>query len=116
MNQTCKQNQTAKRTQMNAVYEKPTAGLYSARNSLKPINFYCASPRAQLVQIAGDFNHWQPMPMHKQVDGLWFVQVLLAHGHHLYHFLVDGRPTLDPQALGTARDGSNQPVSLVAVS
>jgi 1,4-alpha-glucan branching enzyme len=101
---------------MNAVYEKPASQLYSAGNSLKPINFYCAAPAARSVQIAGDFNHWHPVPMHQQVDGWWFVQLLLAHGHHQYRFLVDGQPTLDPQASGTTRDGHNQPVSLIAVS
>jgi 1,4-alpha-glucan branching enzyme len=101
---------------MNVVSDRPANQLYSARNSLKPTNFYYAAPAAKSVQIAGDFNYWRPQPMHLQVDGWWFVQVLLHHGHHLYHFLVDGQPTLDPQASGTARDGDNQPVSLVAVS
>jgi 1,4-alpha-glucan branching enzyme len=101
---------------MNAVYDKPASQLYSARNSLKPTNFYCAAPSARSVQIAGDFNYWHPVPMHQQVDGCWFVQLLLAHGHHQYRFLVDGQPTLDPQASGTTRDSDNQPVSLIAVS
>lgn len=101
---------------MNAAIDKPASQLYSARNSLKPINFYCAAPGAKLVQIAGDFNHWYPVPMHQRVDGWWFVQVLLAHGHHQYRFLVDGEPMLDPQASGTTHDSDNQPVSLVAVS
>ncbi len=54
--------------------------------------------------------------MSRRVDGWWFIQVELPHGHHQYRFLVDGQPTLDPQASGTARDDDNQPVSLVAVS
>jgi 1,4-alpha-glucan branching enzyme len=101
---------------MNAIYGAPARQLYSARNSLKPVNFYCAAPGAKSVEIAGDFNHWQPAPMHQQVDGWWFVQLLLAHGHHQYRFVVDGRPTLDPQASGTTRDTDNQPVSLIPVS
>ena len=102
---------------MNAViYDKPASELYSARNSLKPTNFYCDAPSAKSVQIAGDFNQWHPVPMHQRVDGWWFIQMLLPHGHHQYHFLVDGRPTLDPQASGTARDDDNHPVSLLAVS
>ena len=101
---------------MNALCDKTVSQVYSARNSLKPTNFYCAAPGAKSVQIAGDFNHWHPVPMHQQVDGWWFVQMLLPHGHHQYHFLVDGQPTLDPQASGTARNDDNQPVSLVAVS
>ena len=102
---------------MNAViYDKPASELYSARNSLKPTNFYCDATSAKSVQIAGDFNQWHPVPMHQRVDGWWFIQILLPHGHHQYHFLVDGQPTLDPQASGTARDDDNHPVSLVAVS
>jgi hypothetical protein len=40
----------------------------------------------------------------------------LGHGHHQYRFLVDGRPTLDPRAMGTGRDEANDPVSIIAVS
>jgi 1,4-alpha-glucan branching enzyme len=101
---------------MNAVYDQPKSELYSARNSLKPINFYCAAPDAKTVQIAGDFNHWHPVSMHQQLDGWWFIQLLLAHGHHQYRFLVDGEPMLDPQASGMTRDSDNEPVSLIAVS
>ncbi len=100
---------------MNAVIDKRASELYSARNSLRPTNFYCSAPGAKSVELAGDFNHWQPTPMRQRVDGWWFIQVELPHGHHQYHFLVDGQPTLDPQASGTARDEDNQPVSLVAV-
>ena len=101
---------------MYAVYDKSGSELCSARNSLKPFNFYCAAPRAKSVHIAGDFNHWHPMPMRKREDGWWFIQVLLAHGHHQYRFLVDGEPMLDPQASGMTRDSDNKPVSLIAVS
>ena len=101
---------------MNALRDKPVSQIYSARNSLKPTNFYCAAPGAKSVQIAGDFNQWHPVPMHQRVDGCWFIQMFLAHGYHLYRFLVDGQPTLDPQASGTVRNDDNQPVSLVAVS
>ncbi len=101
---------------MNAVIDKPVSQLYSARNSLRPVNFYCSAPGAKSVNLAGDFSHWRPIAMIRRVDGWWFIQVELPHGHHHYHFLVDGQPTLDPQASGTAHDDDNQPVSLVAVS
>lgn len=101
---------------MNALYDTPASRLHSARNSLRPVNFYCSAPGAKAVDLAGDFNHWQPIPMCQRVDGWWFIQMDLPHGHHRYHFLVDGQPTLDPHASGTARDDDNQPVSLVAVS
>ena len=54
--------------------------------------------------------------MKKQPDGNWFLQVPLNHGHHHYHFLVDGKPILDPHAQGVGRNESDQKVSIVAVS
>jgi 1,4-alpha-glucan branching enzyme len=101
---------------MNTIYDKPSSRLYSARNSLKPVNFYCDAPHAKSIQIAGDFNRWHPIPMHLRGDGWWFIQILLAHGHHRYRFLADGQPMLDPQAAGTARDDQNELASLIAVS
>lgn len=50
------------------------------------------------------------------MDGWWFLQLLLAHGHHCYRFLVDGKPTLDPQASGRTVNEKKEWVSLVAVS
>jgi len=88
----------------------------SARNSHKPVNFYCAAPNAKLVALAGDFNHWHPLPMQRTVDGWWLAQVQLGHGHHQYRFLVDGRPTLDPHATGTVYDEHGERASLMAVS
>jgi len=35
--------------------------------------------------------------MRRQPDGGWVLQVPLHHGHHLYQFLVDGTPVLDPK-------------------
>lgn len=101
---------------MNTLHDNPARELYSARNSLRPINFFCDAPKAQSVQISGDFNHWFPVPMHRRVDGWWYVQVLLCHGHHRYRFVVDGKPRLDPQATGIGRDQHGEQVSLVAVS
>jgi 1,4-alpha-glucan branching enzyme len=96
----------------------PLQPRYSAKAQSKPINFYCNAPEAKQVSIAGDFNDWdaQSHPMHQQPDGTWFVQVHLAHGHHHYWFVVDGKPMLDPRAQGTARNEVNEKVSLIAVS
>lgn len=80
------------------------------------VSFYCAAPRAKLVELAGDFNGWHPLTMRQSVDGWWRIQVPLRPGHHQYRFLVDGMPMLDPHATGVGRDQMNQRVSLVAVS
>jgi len=101
---------------MNLTYNDPDNGRYSAKNSHKSVNFYCAAPHATSVKLAGDFNHWHPLPMQRSVDGWWLAQVQLCHGHHQYRFLVDGRPMLDPHAIGVVRDERGEKVSLVAVS
>lgn len=95
-----------------------SASRYSARRMIKPINFICIAPHAREVAIIGDFNEWNPTanPMKRQPDGGWAVQVPLHHGHHHYQFVVDGKPTLDPKAQGTARNERNERVSLIAVS
>ncbi len=90
--------------------------LYSARNSLRSISFYCAAPLAKSVSITGDFNHWQPLPMERRPDGWWYLQISLCHGHHQYRFLIDGKAALDPAATGKGQDEHGEPVSIVAVS
>lgn len=101
---------------MNTTHNTPDTARYSAKNSHKPVNFYCAAPFAKLVELAGDFNHWHPLSMQKSLDGWWLAQVQLCHGHHQYRFLVDGKPMLDPFATGVARDEQGEQASLVAVS
>jgi len=103
---------------MDILHEHLRSARYSARVTAKPVNFYCAAARAKSVNLAGDFNGWDPssLPMERRRDGWWFLQVPLTHGHHQYRFLVDGKPQLDPHATGVARNDHNEEVSLVAVS
>lgn len=103
---------------MSAFCEKLFEGHYSAKDNVKPVNFYCAAPNAKHVCLVGDFNNWSPAaaPMERRFDGWWFLQVLLPHGHHRYRFLVDGKPVLDPKASGVTFDERKERVSLVAVS
>jgi 1,4-alpha-glucan branching enzyme len=91
---------------------------YDAKNTSKPINFFCIAPGAATVCLVGDFNDWQAKahPMQRQSDGSWYIQVVLSHGHHHYQFMVDGKSALDPRAMGIARNEKNERVSLIAVS
>jgi 1,4-alpha-glucan branching enzyme len=94
------------------------ANRYSAERTLHEVNFFCIAPSARQVSVAGDFNHWNPIanPMHRMPDGGWVLSLPLHHGHHQYYFLIDGRPTLDPRALGTVQNERGESVSLIAVS
>jgi len=60
------------------------------------LGFY--APEAQAVFVAGSFNDWHPsaMPLQKQSDGRWVVELMIEPGRHEYRFVVDGQWTDDP--------------------
>ena len=91
---------------------------YSAKKTIKPVNFLCFAPEATSVFIAGDFNDWSQNanPLKRQPDGGWVVQVPLSHGPHHYLFVIDGKLTIDQRAQGIVRNEKNEKVSLVTVS
>jgi 1,4-alpha-glucan branching enzyme len=90
----------------------------SARKARHLVDFFCLAPQAQNVSLVGDFNGWQPTVhvMTRMPDGGWRIRVELPHGHHQYLFLVDGQPTLDPNAMGKVHNERNETVSLIAIS
>ena len=56
-------------------------------------------PRAQSVQIAGDFNNWKPQdaPLQKVGEsGVWQTQLKLPAGRYRYRLVVDGQWQQDP--------------------
>lgn len=91
---------------------------YSAKRTRHHVDFFCQAPQAENVCLVGDFNDWQPTAnrMQRMADGRWIISMELHHGHHHYLFMVDGTPTLDPNAHGTAWNESGERVSLIAVS
>ena len=107
---------------MNPLFSKsdPPASLRgnSARRPLHLVDFFCRAPQAKSVSLIGDFNGWQPEahPMTRMPDGGWVIRMELPHGHHQYQFLVDGVPTLDPNAMGKVHNERNETVSLIAIS
>lgn len=63
------------------------------------VMFVTLYPRAQSVQVAGDFNNWKPeeAPLHKVGDsGIWQVQMKLPAGRYRYRLVVDGQWQQDP--------------------
>ena len=103
---------------LHAIQERPAQSRYSARNLAKPVNVYYRNPAAKTVYLTGDFNDWNSHshPMRQRGDGWWFVEVPLTHGHHVYQFLVDGVPTLDPNASGTVQTETAARASVMSVS
>ncbi len=61
--------------------------------------FVTLYPRADGVQVAGDFNNWQPgkTPMQKVGDsGVWQTKIKLPEGKYRYRLVVDGQWQQDP--------------------
>jgi chromosome partitioning protein len=61
--------------------------------------FVTLYPRAGSVQLAGDFNNWQPTatPMQRVGDsGVWQAKLALGQGTYHYRLVVDGQWQQDP--------------------
>jgi chromosome partitioning protein len=71
---------------------------YGVRQFDGAVRFVTLYPRAQNVQIAGDFNNWQPHKtmMQKGKDGKWELALELAPGKYRYRMVVDGQWQQDP--------------------
>jgi 1,4-alpha-glucan branching enzyme len=74
----------------------------SYRSITKHTIFRIDAPQAQVVRVLVCLLKDDAKPMtralHKGVDGVWSLRMELARGRYVYHFLVDGTPTLDPAA------------------
>ena len=90
----------------------------SGRRPLHLVDFIYLAPQAKSVALIGDFNKWEPNthPMTRMPACCWRIRVELPHGHHQYLFLVDGKPTLDPNAMGKVHNERDETVSLIAIS
>lgn len=71
---------------------------YGARQFGNSIRFVTLYPRAEKVQIAGDFNNWKPQQtiMQPGKDGKWELAMELAPGKYRYRMVVDGQWQQDP--------------------
>jgi hypothetical protein len=65
------------------------------------VNFAIVAPGAARVALVGEFNDWDPTatPMTRVGGNEWRVALPLAHGRHVYAFIIDdGRWATDPSA------------------
>jgi chromosome partitioning protein len=63
------------------------------------IAFVTLYPRAQSVQVAGDFNNWQPVKTSMErvgESGIWQTKIKLPRGKYRYRLVVDGQWQQDP--------------------
>ena len=82
-----------------AATDAKLAEYYGVNQVNDAIAFVTLYPRAQSVQIAGDFNGWQPskLPMEKVGEsGVWQASAKLPPGRYRYRLVVDGQWQQDP--------------------
>jgi 1,4-alpha-glucan branching enzyme len=70
----------------------------SKKKNHKKAIFAFIAPEAQSVQLAGDFNSWDPNahPLKRTSNERWETRLNLSPGRYEYKFLVDGQWQNDP--------------------
>ena len=79
--------------------EAKIADFYGVRQLDDAIMFVTLYPRANSVQVAGDFNNWQPeQALMEKVseNGVWQIKLPLGTGRYRYRLVVDGQWQQDP--------------------
>jgi len=78
--------------------EVPSPGAQPPRKIEEGVLFSCFAPGALAVQLAGDFNDWNPgkEPLFNLSGrGLWRKTVFLPPGRYEYKYVIDGKWVLD---------------------
>ena len=73
------------------------------------------APRAQRVELAGDWNGWTTTLVARGADGRWYVDVRLPRGEYRYAFKVDGARWAVPDGVPTMADGFGGRSALLTV-
>lgn len=79
--------------------EEKLSDYYGVDQVRDAVVFVTLYPRAENVQIAGDFNNWQPELTKMQKvgeSGVWQTKLQLPSGRYHYRFVVDGQWQQDP--------------------
>jgi len=79
--------------------DEKIADFYGVRQVEDAVMFVTLYPRAASVQVAGEFNNWQPeqAAMSKVgSNGLWQIKLPINKGKYRYRLVVDGQWQQDP--------------------
>jgi chromosome partitioning protein len=101
-----------------ATIQEKIDSFYGVRQNQGQVEFVALYPQAQTVQLAGDFNNWQPE--HSPLDlmdhnGRWKVSLPLPSGRYHYRYVVDGHWQQDPYNEETERNPYGELNSVVEV-
>lgn len=87
---------------------KETAQEPQKQKAVKTV-FEYKSASAKNVTLAGSFTKWKETRMAKK-NGVWKTEVYILPGNYLYHFVTDGKKTLDP---GKPKSPAGESVAVV---
>ncbi len=82
-------------------------------DSLYAISVY--APDARTVEIAGDFDRWNPVPLGPSRPGVWETTLRLAPGTYRINLRVNGDAWRAPPGLSTTEDEFNGMVGLLII-
>jgi hypothetical protein len=68
------------------------------------------------VEIAGDWNGWQPAPISRDGSGRWMVPAHLEPGVYRFNLRVDGARWIVPEGVAQIEDGFGDRVGLLIIS
>ena len=71
---------------------------------------------ARQVEIAGDWNGWERVPLSQDATGRWIVPVGLAPGAYRFNLRVDGERWIVPEGVPQIDDGYGGRVGLLLIS
>ena len=86
----------------------PAAAIASSAAPPVLVRLVVLKPDARTVDVAGDFNGWDPTrtPLEQTATGAWTVTIPLQPGRYEYMFVVDGMQwVVDPFAVEQTDDG-----------
>ena len=92
-------NQTQQAEPNSKALDTKLANYYGVNQMDGAVVFVTLYPRAKNIQIAGDFNNWQPAKTAMQKvgnSGVWQSKLELSPGKYRYRLVVDGQWQQDP--------------------
>lgn len=87
------------KNKLNEQISEKLSDYYGVNQFGDAVVFVSLYPRAEKVQIAGDFNNWQPEKTEMEKvgqSGVWQAKMKLPPGRHRYRIVVDGKWQQDP--------------------
>jgi hypothetical protein len=93
----------------------PVSGFAALRDSAGSVTLRVNAPRAQLVEVSGDFTNWVPIRLEPASGGWWAVTLPIDPGKDQMNLRLDGGKWLVPPGLLSMVDEFGGTVGLLVV-